>query len=59
MTGPVGWGKTSLMKLLLHLAPHKTNYEIIPTRNIVFNFNASGFEILEHTTKLKITVLMI
>lgn len=31
------------MKLLLH----KTNCEIIPTRNIVFNFNASGFEVLE------------
>ena len=47
LSGPVGCGKTSLMKLLLHLAPHKTNYEIIPTRNIVFNFNTSGFEVLE------------
>ncbi|REE83017.1 DNA replication protein DnaC [Lutibacter oceani] len=47
LSGPVGCGKTSLMQLLLHLAPHKTNYEIIPTRNIVFSFNASGFEVLE------------
>ena len=47
LTGPVGCGKTSLMKLLLHLAPHKTNYEIIPTRNIVFKFNTSGFQVLE------------
>jgi DNA replication protein DnaC len=47
LSGPVGCGKTSLMKLLLHLAPHKTNYEIIPTRNIVFNFNAKGYDILE------------
>ena len=47
LTGPVGCGKTSLMKLLPHLAPHKTNYEIIPTRNIVFNFNANGYEVLE------------
>jgi DNA replication protein DnaC len=47
LSGPVGCGKTSLMKLLPYLAPHKTNYEIIPTRNIVFNFNASGFEVLE------------
>ena len=46
LSGPVGCGKTSLMQLLLHLAPHKTNYEIIPTRNIVFSFNASGFETL-------------
>ena len=47
LSGPVGRGKTSLMKLLMHLAPHKTNYEIIPTRNIVFNFNASGYDVLE------------
>ena len=47
LTGPVGCGKTSLMKLLLHLAPHKTTYEIIPTRNIVYSFNAAGFVVLE------------
>ena len=53
LTGPVGCGKTSLMKLLPHLASHKTNYEIIPTRNIVFNFNASGFEVLEKYNQTK------
>ncbi|WP_445725652.1 ATPase [Flavobacterium sp.] len=53
LTGPVGCGKTSLMQLLLHLAPHKTNYEIIPTRNIVFNFNTSGFEVLEQYNQTK------
>lgn len=47
LSGPVGCGKTSLMKLLLHLAPHKTNYEFIPSRNIVFNFNAKGYDVLE------------
>jgi len=51
LSGPVGCGKTSLMKLLLHLAPHKTNYEIIPTRNIVFNFNAKGYDVLEKYNK--------
>ncbi|MBI9040216.1 ATPase [Lutibacter sp.] len=53
LTGPVGCGKTSLMKLLLHLAPHKTSYEIIPTRNIVFSFNSSGFETLEQYNQSK------
>ena len=53
ISGPVGCGKTSLMKLLPHLAPHKTNYEIIPTRNIVFSFNASGFETLEKYNEIK------
>ena len=53
LSGPVGCGKTSLMQLLLHLAPHKTNYEIIPTRNIVFGFNAAGFETLEQYNQTK------
>jgi len=34
--------------------PLKTNYEIIPTRNIVFNFNAAGFEVLKNTTIQKL-----
>tara|TARA_R110001583_G_scaffold13031_2_gene56921 strand:- start:13320 stop:13670 length:351 start_codon:yes stop_codon:yes gene_type:complete len=53
LSGPVGCGKTSLMKLLPYLAPHKTNYEIIPTRHIVFNFNATGFEVLEKYNQTK------
>jgi len=53
LSGPVGCGKTSLMMLLPHLAPHKTSYEIIPTRNIVFNFNTSGFEVLEKYNETK------
>ena len=53
LTGPVGCGKTSLMQLLLHLAPHKTTYEIIPTRNIVFSFNAVGFGIIEKNSQPK------
>ena len=39
LTGPVGCGKTSLMKLLRHLVPHQRNYEILPCRNITFSFN--------------------
>jgi energy-coupling factor transporter ATP-binding protein EcfA2 len=53
LSGPVGCGKTSLMKLLLHLAPHKSNYQIIPTRNIVFDFNSNGFEVLEKYNETK------
>ncbi len=53
LSGPVGCGKTSLMKLLPYLAPHKTNYEMVPTRNIVFNFNASGYEVLEKYNQTK------
>jgi DNA replication protein DnaC len=53
LSGPVGCGKTSLMKLLPHIAPHKINYELVPTRNIVFNFNAVGFQVLENYSQTK------
>jgi len=53
LSGPVGCGKTSLMKLLPFIAPQRMNYEIIPTRNIVFNFNTKGFQVLEKYNETK------
>jgi hypothetical protein len=47
LTGPVGCGKTSLMKLLRHIVPHRKSYEVIPTRNITFSFNNNGYTIIE------------
>ena len=47
LTGPVGCGKTSLMKLLRHVVPHQKPYKVIPTRNIVFDFNHAGYKIIE------------
>lgn len=47
LSGPVGCGKTSLMKLLKHIVPHQRPYEVIPCRNIVFGFNHLGFKIIE------------
>ncbi|WP_299664775.1 ATPase [uncultured Polaribacter sp.] len=47
LSGPVGCGKTSLMKLLPHMVPHLKNYEVVPARNIVFTFNNLGFKIIE------------
>lgn len=49
LTGLVGCGKTTLMKLLPHLVPHKRNYDyaLIPSRNVVFSFNNLGFKIIE------------
>ncbi len=47
LSGPVGCGKTSLMRLLKYLVPHRKPYEVIPTRNIVFGFNHIGYKIIE------------
>ncbi|WP_300439129.1 ATPase [Christiangramia sp.] len=47
LSGPVGCGKTSLMKLLRYLVPHQRSYEVIPCRNIVFGFNHIGYKIIE------------
>lgn len=47
LSGSVGCGKTSLMKLIRHIAPNKTKYNIIPCRNTVFSFNHIGYKTIE------------
>ena len=49
LSGPVGCGKTTLMRLLPHLVPHKRHYQstLMPCRNIVFGFNNLGYKIIE------------
>ncbi len=47
LSGPVGCGKTSLIRLLKHLVPHYRPYEVVPTRNIVFGFNHIGYKTIE------------
>jgi len=47
LSGPVGCGKTSLMKLIRYITPQYKSYEVIPTRNIIFTFNHIGYSIIE------------
>jgi len=47
LTGPVGCGKTSLMKLIRHLVPKQRPYHVIPSRNITFSFNHLGYKTIE------------
>ena len=47
LSGPVGCGKTSLMKLLHHLVPLQRPYEMIPCRNVTFSFNHLGYKTIE------------
>lgn len=46
LSGPVGCGKTSLMKLFKFMVPHQRPYEVIPSRNIVYGFNHLGYKII-------------
>ncbi|KAB1068973.1 ATPase [Tamlana haliotis] len=50
LSGPVGCGKTTLMKLLPFVAPHKRPFKCIPARNIVFSFNNIGYKTIEDYT---------
>ncbi|MGB6152282.1 MAG: ATPase, partial [Pricia sp.] len=54
LSGPVGCGKTSLMKLLRYIVPLQRPYEMIPCRNVAFSFNHLGFKTIEEygSTKL-------
>ncbi|MBW8244841.1 ATPase [Muricauda oceani] len=47
LSGPVGCGKTSLMRLIRYITPHFTPYDLIPARNISFAFNHIGYSIIE------------
>ncbi|MEO7284738.1 ATPase [Gelidibacter sp.] len=47
LSGPVGSGKTTLMKLLRHLVPMQRPYEMIPSRNVTFSFNHLGYRTIE------------
>ena len=47
LSGPVGCGKTSLMKLLPYIVPLQRPYLTMPSRNIVFAFNHLGYKIID------------
>lgn len=47
LSGPVGCGKTTLMRLLKFIVPLQKPYSVIPSRNIVFGFNHLGYKTIE------------
>ncbi|WP_445731051.1 ATPase [Mariniflexile sp.] len=47
LSGPVGCGKTSLMRLLKFIVPLQRPYIVVPSRNIVFGFNHVGYKTIE------------
>lgn len=47
ISGPVGCGKTSLVRLMRHLVPYQRWYEVISCRNVVFGFQHIGYKTIE------------
>ncbi len=47
LSGPVGCGKTSLIRLMRHMVPHQRWYEVVSCRNVVFGFQHIGFKTIE------------
>ena len=47
LTGPVGCGKTSLMKLFRFLIPSDKKFKVVACRNTVFGFNHLGYKVVE------------
>ena len=47
LTGPVGCGKTSFMRLMTQIAHPKRTFEVIPARNLTFEFSNQGFSVIE------------
>jgi energy-coupling factor transporter ATP-binding protein EcfA2 len=48
LTGPVGCGKTSLMKLIRFFQPQQEVYTVKSCREISFEFIAKGFEVIHN-----------
>ncbi|MDG1573305.1 ATPase [Robiginitalea sp. M366] len=47
LSGPIGCGKTSFMRLLKLIVPHKRPYSVLSSRNIVFAYNHIGSKALQ------------
>ncbi|WP_277111472.1 AAA family ATPase [Chryseobacterium taklimakanense] len=47
LSGPIGCGKTTLMKIMRQMPFKRRNYNIISSREIVSEFMLNGYEVLE------------
>lgn len=54
--GPIGCGKTSLMKLLPFLLPVEYRYQVKTCRDISFEFQKDGFEVIHRYSKRSFSI---
>ena len=51
LTGPIGCGKTSLIRLAGYFFPRETQYQVKPTREVSFEFEKDGFSVINWYSK--------
>jgi len=56
LCGPIGCGKTSLMKLMQLLLPNEQRYMVKPCRDVSFEFQKDGFEVIHRYSKRSFTI---
>ena len=51
LCGPIGCGKTSLLKLISYFCPRETQFLVKPTREISFEFEKDGYSVINQYSK--------
>lgn len=51
LCGPIGCGKTSLLKLISYFCPRETQFLVKPTREISFEFEKDGYPVINLYSK--------
>jgi len=51
ISGPIGCGKTSLIKLTSYFCPRETQFMVKPTREISFEFEQDGYPVINRYSK--------
>ncbi len=57
LCGPIGCGKTSLMKLMQHLLPVENRYQVKACRDISFEFQKDGFDVIHRFSKRSFAII--
>lgn len=57
LCGPIGCGKTSLMKLIQLLLPIEHRYQVKACRDITFEFQKDGFDVIHRYSKRSFAIV--
>ncbi|MBI9064939.1 MAG: cell division protein ZapE [Marinilabiliaceae bacterium] len=57
LCGPIGCGKTSLMKLMQLLLPIEHRFQVKACRDISFEFQKDGFDVIHRYSKRSFTII--